>query len=398
MDIKNTEEYKTALKNGRDVEAIIAEAIKSERYQKYKSEATRLSILKSALCKTASAELDGDPFDEVVIVFGGADRWGGNPKAPMHYLAMKKNKEFVRIKTWDTGLFSSMPCKARVVGTLTSDPKYGDAVVPVDDGVSAIEAVDKETLQKALMKVAITPQDHGKLEALVQYNVPYAFRGKIQWINPTSIWQDGENVGLNDVFCNDENTPPKKCVTCSISINANDSGVGLTLNLDRPRINHPIVDIEDFEALAEDAYTENPGDRKKQGNYLKEVLSGRDVIAVGTVSGKKEKNNMLYVNVSTAFLMEVNPDIKPANDAPKIDEFHKEDGPDVIDPVDTSLSPEQKIVAAIVDFGLINNQDPAYIPSDKARSIAEIGAEYDDNMVHEFKKAAALAWKTKKAA
>jgi hypothetical protein len=47
---------------------------------------------------------------------------------------------------------------------------------------------------------------------------------------------------------------------------------------------------------------------------------------------------------------------------------------------------------------MINNQDPAFIPTDKARSIASIGAEYDDNMVQEFKKAAALAWKTKKAA
>jgi len=361
--------------------------MQSERYQKYKSEATRLSILKSALCKTQNSELEGDPFDEVVMVFGGCDRYDGNPKAPMHYLALKKNKEFIRIKSWDTGLFKAMPCKARVVGTLTSDMKYGDSVVPSEDGVFDEESVDNDTCQKSLLKVAITPQDTEKLEELVAFNVPYAFRGKIQWVNPTNIWKDGENVELNDVVCDDAGTPAQKCVTCSISIDAENSGVGIAFNLDRPRVKHPIVEIEDFEALAQDAFESSPGDRKRQASYLKDVLAGREIIAVGLVSGKKQKNNMLYVNVSTAFIMECNPEIKPVNEAPKLDEFKKEEP-------EEPLSKEQLIVANIIEFAQVNGiKDPAFIPVDKLRTIAEIGAEYDDNMVREFGKAAAAQMK-----
>jgi len=380
--LKIADEFDICNNAGKDAVQIILDAMQSERYLKYKNNSTRQSVVRSALCKTPSVDVEGDPFDEVVMVIGGCDRWGTNAKAPINYIAMKKNKQFVRIKSWDTALFSHMPCKARVVGTLTTDVKWGDSIVTEKDNISAEEPADMDTIQKALMRVAITPHTCGS-EDLVLYNVPYAFMGKIQWVNPTNIWQNGENIGLNDVVCDDESTPKRKCVTCSISIDADNSGVGIAFNIDRARVKHPIVLIEDFESLAIDAFESSPGDRKRQASYLKDVLAGREIIAVGTVSGRKEKNNMLYVNVSTCFLMELNPDVKPVNEAPKLDEFKEPE------PSSEPLSEEQRIVKDIIKTCEINGKrDASYIPVDKLRAIASIGEEYDDNMVREFAKAA----------
>lgn len=412
--VKISAEYDICANDKKDpIERIIG-AMNSERYKKYKNDATRQSIVKCALCKTANSDSDGDPFDEMVMVFGGTDRKGKVKKVlnkdtgkeedkesnpPMYFIGLKKNRELIRIQTWDSGLFPVLPCKARIVGNVITTAEWGDSIKPSsDEGVSAIEAVDKDTVQKALMRVAMDNAKCGSVsDDLVRFHVPYVIRGKIQYVNPIPKWnENSERDGAYDIIYDDYGTPTKKGVYCSISLDKGDTGVGMSIVLDKVKTKHPVIDIEDFEMMANDAY-ESSKDPVSQGHYLRNLISCRDVIGVGTMSRLSTRGGGMYVDFACVYVMEVNPDIKPANEAPKIDEFHN-DGPDVIDPVDTSLSPEQKIVASIVEFGLINNQDPAYIPSDKARSIAEIGAEYDDNMVHEFKKAAALAWKTKKAA
>jgi len=394
MDIKNTKEYAECVKAGRDAEKIIADAMQSERYQKYKSEATRLSILKAALIKTVTSELDGDPFDETVMIFGGADQYGS--KRPVNFLALKKDKTFVKITAWDSGLVEA-PCKCRIQGVY--DAKW-NSVTPLENGISEVVPADMETCQKALMKVAISVKDIDKLESLVKYNV-YAFTGAIQWVNPTPVFADGRKTGENALLADNENVPPRKHVTAGISIDSRNSGFSITLHLDRQRVGSPVVEIEDFEALAIDAVESFPGEPKRQCSVLRDGITGRDIIAIGSVNGIKEqtpKNGgdpICYINASCAFIMEANSSIKPAP-APKLADYTPEEYPDVIDPVDTSLSPEQKIVADIVTFACVNNQDPTFIPTDKVRSIAKIGAEYDDNLIGEFKKAAGLAWNAKK--
>jgi len=388
--LKVADEYDVCANAGNDPIPRILDAMKSERYLKYNSNATKQAIVRSALTKTHSSDLEGDPFDEVVIVFGGVDRNGKDPKKnpPMHYIALKKNKQLVRIKSWDKDLFSVLPCKARVVGTFTTNAQWGDAIVPDEySGVSDVEMIDSETLQKALMKVAMTPEMCGNVSSdLVKYNVPYAITGKIQWVNPCTKWVDGE---LDDkgyeLLYDDEGTPTKKGIRCSISLEGNGSGVGLSAVLDTAKTRHPIVMIDDFETLATDAYESNPTTPKKQGLYLKDVLSGREIIAVGTMSRMSSSNTLLYVDFSSVFLMECNPDIKPVNETPKLDEFKKEEPA----PEDSSLTPEQKIVAAIVESSRVNGvKDPSFIPVDKLRAIASIGEEYDDNTVRQFAKAA----------
>ncbi len=93
MDITTSTEYKAAVAAGIDVEQILAEAKESERYKKFTSPQTRISILKSALQRSLSStagQADGDPFDEVVMVFGGNDIWGS--KAPIRFVALRSSK------------------------------------------------------------------------------------------------------------------------------------------------------------------------------------------------------------------------------------------------------------------------------------------------------------------
>lgn len=401
MRIEDTDEYKKCVSAGRDANQIVDETMKSEVYQKYTSEATRLSILKSALLKTQQSEIDGDPFDEELVVFGGSDAYG--TQRPINFVALRKDKTFIKITGWDSKLFDC-PCKCRVQGTLVSN-NYGLSVFPHEDGVSDVSKLSRDECQVILSKVAITVKHLNKLEDMQKYT-PYAFRGNIHWVNPTPVFSDGKKIGDNPIVCDNEAVPPKKHVTCGVSIDADGSGFSLTFHLDRQRVGAPIVWVEDFESLAIDSVGMFPDEVRKQGTFLKNGVSGRDIFVVATVGSKKELtpksggDPICYINATAVFMMESNPDIKPSE--PKsVTDFNPNvtqetlEEPDVIDPADESISPEQQIVSKIVTFGKVNNQDPMYIPGDKLRKVVEIPETYGDAEVQEFKKAASIVYNQK---
>lgn len=411
-EIVETAEYITASKkNGKEsADNLIAEVMESDRYKRYQNPQTRLSILKSALSRSvavASTDGDAEPFEESVFIFGGTDSY--KTKRPVDYFALRKNGAFVKVSCFREHI--PAPCKCTVKGQFSS--KWG-SVTPSEGGITNIEPKTIEDCQRVLVKRALTVKDMQELDNLVAYGI-YAFRGEIQWVNATKVFTtEGSVAGENTLICEDEHKPPRKHVTLALVLNAQESGYSITLNLARQRVGTPVVAIEDFVPMVQDAM-EISQDSKEQQSELKNLLYGREVVGIGTVGKIKEgsSNDILYINCTCGFLAEVLPDlpdpaveklidakeVEPAciemnktereekaktktSTAPKAEEPTPETSP-VEEEVDSGASPNEMdvYVNALVEFGKTTNNDPKWLPSAKARKTANIPDEIDDTIV-----------------
>lgn len=411
-EIVETAEYIAASKkNGKEsADNLIAEVMESDRYKRYQNPQTRLSILKSALSRSvavASTDGDAEPFEESVFIFGGTDSY--KTKRPVDYFALRKNGSFVKVSCFRDHI--PAPCKCTVKGQFSS--KWG-SVTPSEGGITNIEPKTVEDCQRVLVKRALTVKDMQELDNLVAYGI-YAFRGEIQWVNATKVFTtEGSVAGENTLICEDEHKPPRKHVTLALVLNAQESGYSITLNLARQRVGTPVVAIEDFVPMVQDAM-EISQDSKEQQSELKNLLYGREVVGIGTVGKIKEgsSNDILYINCTCGFLAEVLPDlpdpaveklidakeVEPAciemnkkereekaktktSTAPKAEEPTPETSP-VEEEVDSGASPSEMevYVNALVEFGKTTNNDPKWLPSAKARKTANIPDEIDDTIV-----------------
>ena len=412
MSIEETAEYIAASKkNGKEsADNLIAEVMESDRYKRYQNPQTRLSILKSALSRSiavASATEDAEPFEGSVFIFGGTDSYG--TKRPVDYFALRKNGAFVKVSCFRDHI--PAPCKCTVKGQFSA--KWG-SVTPSEGGITNIEPKTIEDCQRVLVKRALTVKDMQELDNLVAYGI-YAFRGEIQWVNATKVFTaEGSVAGENALICEDEHKPPRKHVTLAMVLNAQESGYSITLNLARQRVGAPVVAIEDFVPMVQDAM-EISQDSKEQQSELKNLLYGREVVGIGTVGKIKEgsSNDILYINCTCGFLAEVLPDlpdpavenlvdakeVEPAciemnkkereekaktktSTAPKVEEPTHETSP-AEEEVDSGSSPNEMdvYVNALVEFGKTTNNDPKWLPSAKARNTANIPEEIDDAIV-----------------
>jgi len=387
---RQSKEYKERKAAGVDVEALLKAASESDRYNKYKSPATRLSILMSAIIPLREPP-KGEDFDEELLVLAGSDRYG--QKFPVKFIAMRKNKKFCFINEFDANKFPG-PCKCRVVGK-SVESAYGMDVTPIDGGISAIEPKTFEEVQKVIQKVQLTTNDWDKLENLRDGNKNEiaVFRGRIKSVWPIAVFgakseQTGKasKVGELDALSPNERSPASLNPTMQIKLDYN-GGFEVAANLEQQHHGAPIYQIEDFEALCVDAM-ELP--KEEQMEFIRSGIVGRDVLLVMNVWGNKETGEKRYITGSCPFIMEALD--MPVNDARE--QLPTEDKP--------SPSPSKKsdlqYVDDIVTACLTLNQDPEWVPVAKARDIASIPAEVSDNMVGEMKKRAAQIWKDKKGA
>jgi hypothetical protein len=339
--IRSYPEYAKAEKAGQNPEEIIAKAMESDRFKKFKSPQTRISILLAALNSAGvDISVEGDSFDEMLILLGGGDSYGR--KNPVNVVCMrgKPNLEdterFVTIGTWDVSDLPVMPCKARVRGTYLA--KFNSVQLPKSgNGITDVTPVTLDTVQKALQKVALDPTsstDHGRMEKMERYK-HYAFIGRLKYINGSPIFKTIETtdektgeihkqvirIGENQLVALDEHNPPRNHVTCSLSVDCDDSGYSVAFQIPRQRHGRPGIHIEDFEALCYDAVEqtaeiEDTEKRvKQQCTMVREGIFGRRVIGVGSASSITDKidakgNQMLYINLTCGYLQEVSREVE----------------------------------------------------------------------------------------
>ena len=383
--VRLSKEYKQRKEQGVDVEALLAAAQELDRYKKYKSPATRESILMSAIIP--NREDEGEPFDEELLVLGGGDRYGGT--FPVNFIALRKNKKFCFISDFDANKYP-VPCKCRVVGKFT-DNQYGFTVKSTNGTVSDIEPRSFEDVQKVIQKFQIVHKDWDKLENLCSNGSEIrVFRGNIAGLKLSGIFKDKVKIGDNAVLSLNERAPPTLHPTMQIGLEST-GGYFVSANLDRQRHGQPLVNIEDFEALCIDAVEQFPDNKDSQLEFVRSGIVGREVLLVMNVyQNKPGKNEKRYITGSCPFIMEA------------LDNVSSTDARETLQTETPSPSPsheahaENPFVEALVSSCLTLNQDPAYVPVTKAREIASIGAEVSDNMVQEMTKRASQVWKERK--
>jgi hypothetical protein len=412
--IRKTPEYAAVTKKELDAEGIITSASETERYKKYKSPQTRLSILKAALnAAGVDVKRDGDAFDETLFMFGGCDSWG--TKRPINVAAMRNDGSFVSVTLWD-GDALKFPCKARVIGSY--DPKYNSIYPDRDNGFSDVTEVSLESCQKLLQKVALNTHDSRnwtKIDEMERYRT-YAFSGRIQWVNGTPIFNsDNQRVGDHPLICTDGRQPPKNHVAVSLSLNDNKSGYSVALQLPRQRVGKPVIAIPDFEDIVFDAFNAHKENVKDQCKAVREMIYDREIIGVGqasSIKGKADKdgNEILYVNLTCGFVMEMNADISALKTRETLVEEKKEEKQkepekkeDTKEYPKTEIkssveSEEKRIIGALIQSANALGEDPANFPLDKVKSIVKPPNFISDDELEQFKKVASMKYQNAKCA
>jgi len=386
-EIRTSPEAQKAAILGIDVEKVIAEAQESDRWKKYSSPATRRSIIMSKLIP-AKAAATGDPFDETLLVLGGSDRFQSN--FPVSFIAMRKNKTFCMLTSFDGDAFKC-PCKARVVG-VSNQTEYG---FRVEEGANYSEVVELtfDETQKILHKAALQTRDVQKLDALKETskNEIAIIRGVISTVNGRDVWGPksketgkSQKVGILPVLSPDERTPAIMRPTMGIKIDGAGSGFEITGFFDQQHHGAPVIQIEDFSAICEDAMGEPK--KEDQISYVRSGIAGRNIIIGMNVFKNQEYREKRYIEGTIHFIMEVNPTIVMSDTR----ETLQTGAP----PGDTNTPAQSETpnVEALIAWCLPLSQDPEYVPVAKVRSTLEIGDEISDAMVREIIKRASQVY------
>jgi hypothetical protein len=392
--VRASKEYKAAKEKGVDVEALIADAMNTPRYQKFKSPATRESILKSVIIP-AKKQMSGDPFDEELMVIAYHDRYGNDPKFATKFVALRKNKQFCNVSIYDVNSLQ-VPCKCRVVGVSKTD-EYGTTVYPMDNGISKVEDITFDKIAIALNKVAITPGDTQKIEDLLidgKKSETRAFKTSIYNVSPHDIWEENEQTGKSRVVAHhppmmgDERNPAVMHPFLKFELGSPERFI-VSAVIYQQRYGNPTIQIEDFDAFLEDAMALESS--AEQMELLRSCVIDRDVFVVMDVYQKKPgKDNTQYINGSCSFIMEIS------------DDKSLTDTRETLQTEEPSPSPspsghvENPFVEALVKASIPLDTDPKWIPVAKAREIASIGADVSDNMVQEMVKRASQVWNERK--
>ena len=396
-EVRQSKEYKQAKLKGIDVESIIAKAEQSEQYQKYQNPRTRRAILISSI-KPDPNEPQGDPFDETLLVLGGSDAYGKS--FPVNYVAMRKNGKFITIASFDGDAFPC-PCKARVIG-VSNDNAYGFSVwASKTGGISEVVELSFDEAQKILVKYSIRPGDKDKIEGISNYSV-VLFRGIILNVEGIDVWgpknAEGKSVkvGYLPVMCEDERNPPRLLPTMKILIDCAGYGCSIEARIEHQRHGHPIINVEDFAAICDDA--SQMEDKQEQIQYVRAGMADREVLIGMRVFGAGYYNQIKQIRGTLCYMAEINEEIPDTDVREKLQTEGRSEIEERealgIDQADGHT--ESPYVESIVSGCLTLNQDPQYVPVQKARTMAEIGEEVSDTMVREILKRSSQVWSERK--
>ncbi len=391
--VRKTKEYKAQVEKGIDVESLLTEVQKTQRFLKYgKTDATAYSIMMSVVIPVYDV---GTPFDEELMVFSSFDKYGNDTKFPTRFVALRKNKTFCTVDIFDVNSIE-VPCKCRVVGGLKTN-SYGSSVRPSDGGITRVEPVSYETIQTALSKVAIDQKKaytfEDVLSGVAKGSEIRAVKTTIKNVVSSGIWGEDETTGKrkitghNPVMMPDQRKPEKLHPMLEMSLDYT-GGYDVTAILSRQRFGNPIYKIDEFEDICKDALEiEKP---EEQADLIRSVVIGREIFVImeiwqSKVSGKDDKR---FVKGNAMFIMEVIPEAAQAT-------IHVEEEPQ---PSSSLEHVENPFVEALVKACETLNQDPKFVPVAKAREIASIGADVSDNMVQEMTKRASQVWNERKGA
>lgn len=236
------------------------------------------------------------------ILCGSRDRHGKN--WPRRHALIKSDGDHLEASTWDgtlptpDGTTVDIPAGAVVEMGLEHDTQYDSYEAKQ---LHSVQELGREELSSRLASVAVTP---GGLSRNDEYEI-VAVHGKIAYVNPQTVFEDGEPQGDGEVMMTDENGQPKPHFEVVLSEDENTRVRG---HVERQRYAEPFFDVEDFDMLVRDAHTDFDTPDQQAG-LLNDALRDREVIIVGNVNSfdqsRSQGQTTRYVDMAVAGIVEL---------------------------------------------------------------------------------------------
>ena len=329
-----------AEESGIDVTSVVESTI--EEYSSY-SIPTVVRFAESAL----NNKLEASSAEKVAgILCGSRDRFGKN--WPRRHALVRSNGEHIEASTWSGSIQTAeggevqIPAGSAVEVRLEHDAEYDSYDLKQLDSATELP---RHQLASKLSDVAKHPSEIGRND---EYTT-VAVRGEVRYINPQTVFEDGEPKGDGPIMMPDERGNPKPHFELVLS-EAGDTR--LRAHVERQRYGEPFFSVEDFEALCRDAHA-NFDTPDGQTNFIGDAMRGREVIVIGNINKVNKSRNdgdvTKYIDVGVAGIVEV-PEDAPDEDHGSVSDTEPE----------PEQEPEQGGEESVSDDGKLGDfQDPA---------------------------------------
>lgn len=292
----DAEKVKAARDADINVEEIVGETM--QEYADY--EAVTQARFASAALERALDAVDAEVHEGILL--GSRDRSGKN--WPRRLSLVKKDGDHMEISSWsgsipmDDGTEVDLPHGEMVEIAAEHDAEYDSWEAKRLDAVTRLSQSERAS---RLASVAVPPREIARDD---EYEV-VVVRGTVAWVDPATVFEDGEPVGDGPIMAEDENGELKPHLEVSLE---GDEGVRVRGRIEEQRYGNPYIDVTDFDKLIRDA-NENFGEPEAQTEFLNSVMQGTDVVLVGNVSKVNQTRQdgavVTYVSLGLSGIVEV---------------------------------------------------------------------------------------------
>jgi len=239
------------------------------------------------------------------ILAGSRDRYGKN--WPRRHALVKSDGDHIEASSWEGSLPTTdgdeleIPSAAAVQMRVEYDDEYDSYTAKQ---LAEVNQLSKGELATRMEQVARHPSSLGRDD---EYEM-VVVKGEIAYINPQTVFEDGDPQGDGPIMLEDERGRPKPHFELVL---AEEADTRLRAHVERQRYSEPLMAIEDFGALCRDAYGkfDTPDD---QTRFVGDAMRGREVAVVGNVNKvDKSRSNgetTKYIDIGVAGIIELNPD------------------------------------------------------------------------------------------
>jgi len=219
--------------------------------------------------KIQNAELD----TVTGLVAGHRDRHGKN--WPVRISLLRRNGDHVEVSTWGRHIGDNEIPNGKVAEIAANyDSEYDSYSAKALNNAQELD----NDLVEAVNEIAVPPQEVGRSD---EYSIQ-AIQGTIRYINPQSLFEDGEPVGDGDVLMPDSDGELQPHL--QIAVYGDDDDVQVRGHLEQQRHGHPLIQVEGLQELARAAHDKYDSP-ERQTTLIGQGLRGTPVVLVGPMSG-----------------------------------------------------------------------------------------------------------------
>ena len=282
--------------SGVDVDSIIENTV--EEYADY-SAPTVVRFARSSI----STQIEAAESESMKgLIAGSRDRFGKN--WPRRISVVRSNGEHIEASTWSgslpmaSGGKTEIPNGAAVTLRCDYDSEYDSWEAEALDSVDELEQAE---FASRLESVARSPSELGRDD---EYEV-VVVRGSIDYVNPQTVFEDGEPIGPGEVLMPDEDGAEKPHLEIVMD---DPSGVRVRGHIERQRYGQPMVALADADLLLHDA-VKNHTTPDEQASFIMDAFRSTEVVMVGNVNSfdtdRSDGETRSYVDIAVSAVVEI---------------------------------------------------------------------------------------------